>query len=184
MALRAPLSTGLFSTLSNRFLYGSTMFQARSSGVPSNTLSRALPTLLALPQSFQLKLPSLLSDIWESVLRAVPKKKTSHRKKRQRFMAGKGLKDVTALNKCPACGNVKRMHLLCPYCVRGMPVRPYRPDLKPLMSVGRNQGLMAGEDETFDPGSYKGGRHQGSEHSLIFASSNNLESSRMGKRGG
>ena len=34
-------------------------------------------------------------------------------------MAGKGLKDVTALNKCSACGNVKRAHLLCPYCVKG-----------------------------------------------------------------
>jgi ribosomal protein L32 len=30
------------------------------------------------------------------------------------------LKDVTSLNKCSACGNVKRAHLLCPYCVRGM----------------------------------------------------------------
>ncbi|KAI4242245.1 MAG: hypothetical protein L6R40_004116 [Gallowayella cf. fulva] len=63
-------------------------------------------------------LPSLIADLWESVLRAVPKKKTSHRKKRQRFLAGKALKDVTSLNKCSACGNVKRAHLLCPYCVQ------------------------------------------------------------------
>ena len=34
-------------------------------------------------------------------------------------MAGKGLKEVTALNKCSACGHVKRAHLLCPYCVKG-----------------------------------------------------------------
>lgn len=34
-------------------------------------------------------------------------------------MAGKGLKDVTELNKCSACGHVKRAHLLCPYCVKG-----------------------------------------------------------------
>ncbi|KAF6224054.1 hypothetical protein HO133_010628 [Letharia lupina] len=61
--------------------------------------------------------PSILAGLWESILRAVPKKKTSHRKKRQRFMAGKALKDVTALNKCSACGNVKRAHLLCPFCV-------------------------------------------------------------------
>ena len=65
-------------------------------------------------------LPSYLSDLWESLLRAVPKKKTSHRKKRQRFLAGKALKDVNNLNKCSACGNVKRAHLLCPYCVQGM----------------------------------------------------------------
>ena len=41
-------------------------------------------------------------------------------KKRHRQYAGKALKDVTALNKCSACGNVKRAHLLCPYCVNGM----------------------------------------------------------------
>ncbi|KAL8930169.1 MAG: hypothetical protein Q9208_000786 [Pyrenodesmia sp. 3 TL-2023] len=63
-------------------------------------------------------LPSILSDLWESILRAVPKNKTSHRKKRQRFLAGKALKDVTSLNNCAACGNVKRAHLLCPYCVQ------------------------------------------------------------------
>ena len=41
-------------------------------------------------------------------------------KKRHRFMAGKALKDVNNLNKCSACGSVKRTHLLCPYCVQGM----------------------------------------------------------------
>ena len=94
---------------------------------PSLLLSSRLPSFLpraalalALPSSFfQPKLPSLLSEICESILRAVPKKKTSHRKKRQRFMAGKALRDVTELNKCSACGNVKRAHLLCPYCARG-----------------------------------------------------------------
>lgn len=43
-------------------------------------------------------------------------------KKRHRQMAGKGLKDVTALNKCSSCGHVKRAHLLCPYCVSGRPL--------------------------------------------------------------
>lgn len=74
---------------------------------------------LAIPLSISLNVPPILSELWESILRAVPKKKTSHRKKRQRFMAGKALKDVTALNKCSACGKVKRAHLLCPYCVTG-----------------------------------------------------------------
>ncbi|EDU47068.1 RpmF Ribosomal protein L32 [Pyrenophora tritici-repentis] len=71
---------------------------------------------LALPS---LSLPSLpsIADIWDGILNAVPKKKTSYRKKRQRFMAGKGLKDITALNTCSGCGRVKRMHILCPYCV-------------------------------------------------------------------
>lgn len=54
------------------------------------------------------------------MLRAVPKKKTSHMKQRHRRMAGKALKDVTSLNKCSVCGNVKRAHYLCPFCVKGM----------------------------------------------------------------
>lgn len=76
-------------------------------------------TPVAIPIALRTSVPSLLAGIWESILRAVPKKKTSHRKKRQRFLAGKALKDVTALNKCSACGNVKRAHLLCPFCVNG-----------------------------------------------------------------
>lgn len=49
----------------------------------------------------------------------MPKKKTSHMKKRHRQMAGKALKDVTALNKCSGCGHVKKQHHLCPYCIQG-----------------------------------------------------------------
>lgn len=45
---------------------------------------------------------------------------TACRKKRHRQMAGKGLKDVTALNKCSACGQLKRAHVLCPYCVQSI----------------------------------------------------------------
>ena len=63
---------------------------------------------------------SVWAALWESILRAVPKKKTSHSKKRSRFLAGKALKDVTSLNRCSGCGNVKRAHLLCPYCVKGI----------------------------------------------------------------
>lgn len=74
---------------------------------------------LALPISLTLTVPPIFFGLWESILRAVPKKKTSHRKKRQRFMAGNALKDLSSLNKCSACGNVKRAHLLCPYCVKG-----------------------------------------------------------------
>jgi large subunit ribosomal protein L32 len=82
---------------------------------------QTLPTpfaALALPSLSFPAIPSL-GDIWEGILKAVPKKKTSYRKKRQRFMAGKGLKDVTSLNKCSACGRPKRAHFLCPYCVDG-----------------------------------------------------------------
>ena len=72
---------------------------------------------IAIP-AISLNIPSLLGDIWESVLRlTVPKKKTSHMKKRHRQMAGKALKDVTSLCKCPGCGEVKRTHRLCPKCM-------------------------------------------------------------------
>ena len=72
------------------------------------------------PPILSISVPSLLAEVWESMLRAVPKKKTSYQKKRSRFLAGgKGLKDITSLNKCSACGNIKRAHLLCPFCVGG-----------------------------------------------------------------
>ncbi|OCL05681.1 hypothetical protein AOQ84DRAFT_322563 [Glonium stellatum] len=85
-------------------------------------LQQPFPSSIRIPVPFAsiAAIPSLLGDIWESVLRAVPKKKTSHMKKRHRFMAGKGIKDVTALNKCSACGKVKRAHVLCPYCVKSI----------------------------------------------------------------
>jgi len=72
--------------------------------------SSMLPTIIV-------PIPGIVSNIWESILRAVPKKKTSHMKKRHRQMAGKALKDVTALNTCSSCGRQKRAHILCPYCV-------------------------------------------------------------------
>ncbi|KAI1126870.1 hypothetical protein F5Y10DRAFT_243912 [Nemania abortiva] len=84
--------------------------QSQQSPFPS------IPALaIAIPAAIS-SIPSLLGDIWEGILRAVPKKKTSHMKKRHRQMAGKALKDVTNLNKCPACGGTKKMHTLCPTC--------------------------------------------------------------------
>jgi large subunit ribosomal protein L32 len=73
---------------------------------------------LAIPAAIHLNLPSLLPGIFESILRAVPKKKQSHSRKRMRQLAGKALQDVTALNRCSACGRAKRSHLLCEHCVR------------------------------------------------------------------
>ncbi|WZH46112.1 gtp-binding protein beta subunit-like protein [Fusarium acuminatum] len=52
-----------------------------------------LPTLSIAIPGVSLNLPTI-DDIWESVLRAVPKNKVSHSKKRSRQMAGKALKDV------------------------------------------------------------------------------------------
>ncbi|KAK4955469.1 hypothetical protein LTR28_006040 [Elasticomyces elasticus] len=66
-----------------------------SSRVPFHLQSQ--PKQWFLPSIF-IPIPAFVSGIWDSVLRAVPKKKTSHMKKRHRQMAGKALKDVTALN--------------------------------------------------------------------------------------
>ena len=104
-----------------RLLPTTTLFSSARLQLHVRQLSLPLfPSLtLAVPVGFQLGLPSIpsiLEDIWESILKAVPKKKTSHMKKRHRQMAGKALKDVNSLCKCPACGEVKRMHHLCPHC--------------------------------------------------------------------
>ena len=81
--------------------------------------SQGLRLTITLPLAVYSSLSCLWALLWDPFLRAVPKKKTSHRKKRQRFLAGKALKDVINLNTCSACGNVKRAHLLCPYCIEG-----------------------------------------------------------------
>ncbi|KAI1111443.1 hypothetical protein F5Y14DRAFT_425578 [Nemania sp. NC0429] len=107
-ALFPQLSSPLFSSSFRSAILSSS--QSRQSPFPS------IPALaIAIPAAIS-GIPALLGDIWEGILRAVPKSKTSHMKKRHRQMAGKGLKDVTNLNKCPACGGIKKMHTLCPMC--------------------------------------------------------------------
>lgn len=99
---------------------------------------------VAIPAGFQLGLPSipsLLEGIWESILKAVPKKKTSHSKKRHRQMAGKALKDVTSLCRCPACGEIKRMHYLCPSCTSSEEHRGSWQSNLHANAVHRTQGL-------------------------------------------
>ncbi|GCE99349.1 hypothetical protein ZYGM_003593 [Zygosaccharomyces mellis] len=51
-------------------------------------------------------------------LLAVPKKKVTHQKKRQRLYAPgkKQLKFLHELNKCPSCGHYKRANCFCMYC--------------------------------------------------------------------
>lgn len=58
---------------------------------------------------------------WSGLLRAAPKQRTSHQKKRQRQLAGNNQqKPLRNLNRCPACGHVKRAHTLCMNCVQGI----------------------------------------------------------------
>ncbi|SCW02603.1 LAFE_0F10242g1_1 [Lachancea fermentati] len=53
------------------------------------------------------------------ILLAVPKKKVSHQKKRQKLYAParKQLKMIHHLNQCPSCGHYKRANTLCMHCV-------------------------------------------------------------------
>ena len=122
MALR-ELSSPLLLTVAIATPAAVSRLRARAVPILAPFLRPIQQLSIPLPAISRLDLPSKLVGLWESVLRAVPKQKTSHQKTRQRFMAGKALKDVTALNKCSACGNVKRAHLLCPFCVNG----PFKP---------------------------------------------------------
>ncbi len=118
MALRQVILPSVLSNLQVSSSATPTL-RSRAALFPQQIARSLFGFPLAIPLSISLNVPPILSELWESILRAVPKKKTSHRKKRQRFMAGNALKDVTALSKCSACGKVKRAHLLCPYCVTG-----------------------------------------------------------------
>ncbi|PVV02422.1 hypothetical protein BB560_003130 [Smittium megazygosporum] len=60
-----------------------------------------------------------LSEIFEAILRAVPKKKTTHSKKRMRA-AGKGLKDRKDIVRCPACGHAKLTGHVCMNCYKAI----------------------------------------------------------------
>ncbi|KAI1427979.1 hypothetical protein F5Y12DRAFT_99850 [Xylaria sp. FL1777] len=106
-ALFPRLSSPAFGSFRSAILSSQQLRQSPFPSIPA--LAIAIPAAIS-------NIPSLLGDIWEGILRAVPKKKTSHMKKRHRQMAGKGLKDVTNLNMCPACGGTKKMHTLCPNC--------------------------------------------------------------------
>jgi len=121
MAVVHVTTSSILSSFLPRLSVSTVSNVSRFTTLYSRQLSHpTLPSFtFAIPSAIQLNVPGLLERIWESILWAVPKKKTSHMKKRHRQMAGKALKDVTALNKCSACGHVKRAHLLCPYCVKG-----------------------------------------------------------------
>ncbi|KAJ1993951.1 hypothetical protein GGI25_001843 [Coemansia spiralis] len=55
----------------------------------------------------------------EMILRAVPKQRTSHSKKRKR-MAGKGLKDRHDIVRCKGCGRPKLIAQICSNCYRNI----------------------------------------------------------------
>ena len=54
---------------------------------------------------------------WDGFLWAVPKKRTSHSKKRMR-MTHKYLKPIQHYTTCPKCQNLKLLHVLCIHCLK------------------------------------------------------------------
>ena len=54
---------------------------------------------------------------WDGFLWAVPKKRTSHSKKRMR-MTHKFLKPIQNYTTCPKCQNLKLLHVLCGHCLK------------------------------------------------------------------
>ncbi len=57
------------------------------------------------------------SDLWSGFLWAVPKKRTSHSKKRMR-MTHKYLKPIRNYSVCSKCQNLKLLHVLCGHCLK------------------------------------------------------------------
>lgn len=109
------MATSVVSRLSSPSVLATSRWATLYSRVVSPSF---LPSLAIAIPGVSLNLPTL-DDIWESVLRAVPKNKVSHSRKRHRQMAGKALKDVNNLCKCPGCGETKRTHRLCQRCLEG-----------------------------------------------------------------
>ena len=89
-------------------------------GSALSDLKQLLPPLPSPSSSITLRLPSLLQPLEpdSGIVLAVPKSKVSHRRKRNRQLAGnKQIKPLLNLNRCPSCGNYKRAHTLCMHCV-------------------------------------------------------------------
>lgn len=87
-------------------------------GVPSIKLGVSIPQGL-LPEWLSPSPAAEPTEMDNGVLKAAPKKKVSHMKRRQRLY-GPGDKHVKLqnnLNRCPACGHYKRSHTLCMNCV-------------------------------------------------------------------
>ena len=88
--------------------------------IPSPFINRIFPSLrFTLPPIITSIIP-IATGIWDSILRAVPKKKTSHSKKRKRQLIGKALQDKTNLTRCESCGDWKLLHTLCASCVKSI----------------------------------------------------------------
>ncbi|KAL3893985.1 MAG: hypothetical protein SGCHY_005530 [Lobulomycetales sp.] len=64
-----------------------------------------------------LTLQGILHELWDGLLWAAPKKRTTHSKKRKR-MAGKWPKPLLNLRPCPFCGSTQLMGHACRECLK------------------------------------------------------------------
>lgn len=90
------------------------------------------------------------------LLLAVPKKKVSYRRKRNRQLApgAKQLKEIFSLDRCPSCGHYKRRHCLCMNCVSSIKSMWKERDMKEEFSPNDfiEQQLTDIEKQTYFPG--------------------------------
>jgi large subunit ribosomal protein L32 len=121
---RGAVVANLYNLLPRAF-QGSSFTALHAARTSAVSWSPILPSASITIPAISLNIPGAILEIWEGILRAVPKKKTSHMKKRHRQLAGKALKDVKSLVQCPACGKPKKAHMLCPYCVAGESLSVY-----------------------------------------------------------
>lgn len=109
-------------------LWGLTESLVPRVAIPSIRIGVTVPTILPPPAKKPLEEQLAENEnavvdegieIDAGILKAAPKKKVSHMKRRQRLY-GPGEKHVKLndnLNRCPACGHYKRSHFLCMNCV-------------------------------------------------------------------
>lgn len=116
-------------SLASSFFLGRTLSATAVSILPRWAVGGSAASIL--PQQLPQRLSELLEKRSEKqtpeqdffsnngILLAVPKKKVSHQKKRQKLYGPgkKQLKMIHHLNKCPSCGHYKRANTLCMHCV-------------------------------------------------------------------
>ncbi|VVT56990.1 mitochondrial 54S ribosomal protein bL32m [Magnusiomyces paraingens] len=89
------------------------------------------------------------------ILLAVPKKKVSHRRKRNRQIApeAKQQKEVFSLDRCSSCGHIKRRHALCMHCVSEIKTLWKERDVAEQSKDGHvERDLLPIEEQTLYPG--------------------------------
>ncbi|AOA64760.1 54S ribosomal protein L32, mitochondrial [Komagataella phaffii CBS 7435] len=109
------------------------------------------PRILELIENLQdAEVPPFFID--NGILKAAPKKKVSHMKRRQKLY-GPGKKQLSLLqnlNRCPACGNYKRSHTLCMHCVGQ--IRRHWNDSVPQQEAFREEFVNPLDEKILYPG--------------------------------